>query len=180
MNPKKSYVLGGLGLAVLTSSLLFGGLGQGQAGPVVSGNVVVTNTSAQAVPVSVQPTALQPWQGSFSLDMGDGETSKMVPLPALPAGKRLVIEFASSELIVLKEQLPSVQIFGTLEGSGSIAHVLDVSNIGDHSPGQFRWRGSHTVKMYLDNGFVRVNRSGGSANVFFGSVALSGYLIDVP
>jgi len=181
----------------------------GGGGGASSKDVLVVNATSQPVPVSVQGTAsiagsltlsgtpnvhvvslpavslagnpaLQPWQNGFSLDMASGETSKLVIFPALPPGKRLVLEFGSAELTVIKGQLPSVQITGTLEGVGSATHVLDVTNIGEHAPLQDRWRGSHMIKMYLDNGFIRVTRSGSSANVFFGSASLTGYLVDLP
>jgi hypothetical protein len=192
------FLVGLLGISAFVVSVALSGpgavQGQGAGGGGAAKEVIVANTAAQPVPAAVQGTvtvsgsvsvsnapnpALQPWQFAASLDMADGEMSRMVMLPALPAGKRLVLEFGSTELTVLKTQLPSVQIVGTLEGVGSSSHVLAVSNIGSHSEGQYRWQGSHALRMYLDNGYVRVTRSGSSSSVFFGGVALSGHLVDV-
>lgn len=144
-------------------------------------NVAVTNTSASPVPVApVNDPALQPWQYSFSLDMVDGEMSKMVFLPDPPLGKRLVLEFGSAELTVITGQMPSVQITGSVNGIGSATHVLAVTNVGKHAPLQDRWSGSHAMKIYVDNGYVRVTRAGSAANVFFGVVTLTGHLVNVP
>ncbi|MHC4626011.1 MAG: hypothetical protein ACYTDV_03425 [Planctomycetota bacterium] len=141
----------------------------------VQGDVKVVNTEPVPVIVTNQ-TAFQPWQASFSLDLADGETSKMVSFPTIPAGKRLVIESITAQLLVLKEQIPYIQLM--TDGG---YHYVALSNIGSYTEGQYVWMATHDLRLYAEsNGVVRTLRAGGNTGVFFASLSLSGYLMDLP
>ena len=109
MNHRKGIVSVLLGLGILAVSIALStprtALSQGGPG---NKDVRVINSAAEAVPVNVvKSPARKPWQASVDLDMVDGQTSKLVALPEPPPGKRIVIEFGSAQLLVLKSQVPN-------------------------------------------------------------------------
>lgn len=153
------------------------------AGPVaLAGTTPVQVQNPAATPVYVQVVkapARKPWQASVNLDLADGETSKFVALPDPPPGKRIVIESGSAQLLVLKEQVPYIQLFVSMTGSDpSVAHYFSLANVGSYAPAQYVWEATHPLKLTSAQGSVRVLRAGGSNNVFFASLSLSGYLED--
>ena len=179
-----------LGGAVVLALLVAPALTQG-APP--DKDVRVVNSPAEAVPVQLQagasvgitgtPTvnivrspARKPWQTSVVLDLADGETSKFVSLPDPAPGKRIVIEFGSAQLLVLRTQVPYIQLYLSMTGNDAhVAHFFALTNVGAYSEGQYVWEACHPLRLTSAQGQVRVLRAGGSNGPFFASLSLSGY-----
>ena len=146
-------------------------------------DVSVTNTPTVEVvntdPVPVRVTnesAFQPWRVFFNLELGEGEVSRMVQFPDIPAGKRLVIESVTAQLLVLKEQIPYISL-----STDGFWYNVALSNIGSYAPAQNVWMATHALKLYAeDYGWVRCARAGGGLSPFFATLSLSGYLVDLP
>lgn len=187
--PGITSVFSGLGLvaALIVSGALNPALAQG--GP-PNRDVRVVNTTAEPVPtravetvpvravepVQVRMAARKPWQTSVSLDLLDGETSKFVTLPAPSAGKRVVIEFGSAQLLVLRTQVPYIQLYVSMTGNdASVGHPFALANVGAYSEGQYVWQSTHMLRLTSAQGMVRVLRAGGSNGPFFAYLTLSGY-----
>jgi len=143
----------------------------------VTGDVEINNTELNPVPVRVaNETTFQPWREMFDLELEAGQTSRMVPFPAIPAGKRLVIESVTAQLLVKTTQIPYIQLI--IDG---VYYYMALSNIGSYTPGQYVWMATHDLKLYADNyGTVRILRAGGTDITLFASLSLSGYLVDLP
>lgn len=139
--------------------------------------VTVGNPATSPVFVNVvKSPARKPWQTSVVLDMADGETSKWVDLPDPAPGKRIVIEFGSAQLLVLRTQVPYIQLVLSMTGSdASVYHFFALTNVGAYSEGQYVWEACHPLRLTSARGRVRVLRAGGSNGVFFASLSLAGY-----
>ncbi len=139
--------------------------------------VIVGNPATSPVFVNVvQTPARTPWQAAVNLDLADGETSKFVSLPAPAPGKRVVIEFGSAQLLVLRTQIPYIQLWLSMTGSdASVRHTFALTNIGAYSEGQYVWQSSHPLRLTSAQGSVRVLRAGGSNGPFFATLTLAGY-----
>ncbi len=146
-------------------------------------DVSVTNTATVEVvntdPVPVLVTnesAFQPYRVFFNLELGDGEVSRTVQFPDIPAGKRLVIESVTAQLHVLKEQIPYISL-----NTDGFWYNVALSNIGSYAPAQNVWSATHALKLYAQQyGQVRCSRAGNVLPPFFASLSLSGYLVDLP
>jgi len=137
--------------------------------------VEVVNTDP--VPVRVtNESAFQPWRAWFNLELGEGEQSRMVQFPDIPAGKRLVIESVTAQLHVRKEQIPYISL-----NTDGVWYSVALSNIGSYTVGQNVWAATHALKLYVEDwGSVRCSRGGGGHNPFSATLSLSGYLVDLP
>jgi hypothetical protein len=153
--------------------------------------VVVVNGDDQAIPVRVvggntggggTPEAappFQPFQHPFGLDWPDGEGLVFSNF-AVPAGKRLVIEYASLFAYLPDAQTMFVRIFTSAGGAG-VVHNLAVQRQEDYGVLK-QFGAAHLVKLYADPGTtvqVQAGRLGstGTANC---TVTLSGHFEDVP
>jgi hypothetical protein len=143
--------------------------------------VVVVNGPTQAVPVQVVgKVAAQPFQHQFALDWPDG-TGLATGSYVVPAGKRLVIEYASMSAYLQPDgQSMFVRIVTTVAG-GDAFHNLAVQKQEDYGVLK-QFGAAHLVRIYADPGSsVRVS----AGRVPFDSTAncavtLSGHFEDVP
>ncbi|MDH4192400.1 MAG: hypothetical protein OEW21_19615 [Betaproteobacteria bacterium] len=164
-----------LGLGTLAALLALGwaNLALAQGGP-PNRDVRVVNTPAEPVPV--KSAARKPWQASLQLDLAEGESSRLVSLPAPSTGKRIVIEWGSAQLLVLRSQVPYIQFIVSMTGNDpSVGHGFALTNVGAYSEGQYVWQSSHMLRLTAAQGMVRVLRAGGSNGPFFASLSLAGY-----
>ena len=143
--------------------------------------VVVVNGPGQAVPVAVVARpATQPFQRQFSLDWPDGEGFATASMQ-VPAGKRLVIEYASLAAYLQPDgQSMFVRIATTSDG-GTAFHTLAVQKQEDYGVLK-QFGAAHLVRIYAEPG-TAVQVSAG--RVPFASTAncwvtLSGHYEDVP
>jgi hypothetical protein len=173
-NPKRvTSVLSGLGILAALLALGSANPALAQGGP-PNKDVRIINSPAEPVPVA--SPARTPWQTSVSLDLADGETSKFVSLPAPSPGKRIVIEFGSAQLLVLRTQVPYIQLYLSMTGNDpSVAHMFALTNVGAYSEGQYVWQATHPLRLTSAQGSVRVLRAGGSNGPFFATLSLAGY-----
>jgi hypothetical protein len=196
MEKFKNYLSTASGCMILLLTLTFINVGYVVAEPPIK-DVKVINTPSEPVPTVIQGTAsvavvnepsepvpvrvmnestFIPWRASFDLELAEGEQSRMVAFPEIPAGKRLVIELATAQLLVRTEQVPYIQLY-----VGGVGYYLALSNIGSYAPAQYVWMATHSLRLYADEGgYVRCLRAGGTASPFFASLSLSGYLVDLP
>lgn len=179
--------------------------GQPEAKQAEGKDVLVTNTSSQAVPVAVQGTptvglatganavtvanpgtapvptynardAMEPFQ-AFLFNGGNGNAF------TVPAGKRLVIEYAGVWGQVKGGVLYSPAIRTTVGDVTQFHHLSFEQSTFVPSPGSglTRYEGSNTVRIYADPGtrvdFIVLNEGGSNIS---GEVSLSGYLVPVP
>ena len=188
MRPQKGIVSALLGIGILAVSLALGSPGSApaaasgkdasaRASALPPRNVRVVNVKTEAVPVDVvKAPARQPWQAALTLDLADGETSKFVAIPDPPPGKRIVIEFGSAQLLVLRTQVPYIQLYLSMTGNDpAVGHGFALTNVGAYSEGQYVWQSSHLLKLTSAQGSVRVLRAGGSNGPFFATLSLSGF-----
>jgi hypothetical protein len=143
--------------------------------------VLVINEDDEPVPVRVVGRdPFQAFQRPFSLDWPDGEgfaTSGYT----VPAGRRLVIEYASLFAYLQTEgQTMFVRIL-TTAGGGSAFHTLAVQKQEDYGVLK-QFGAAHVVRIYADPGSTVQVSAGrlpfnGTAN---GTVTLSGHFENVP
>jgi hypothetical protein len=152
-------------------------------------SVLIDNTVGDPVRVRNVNDAIQPVQASSSC-----LTTALGCLPTIytvPAGKRLVIEYASMDLCVLPGQSATLSIATTVGGQAAF-HYLNGTppaaapgtiSIGCNSPTpSSEVATGQQVKIYADAGTGVVvtgsrNSTVGSASFHF---SISGYLVDVP
>lgn len=154
----------------------------GQAAPPTE-VVVVNPASAPVRARDVDNPARQPFQARIRIDVLDGFEGENVFLD-VPAGKRLVIEYASAQGFAPTGQVMFYEV-GTLIGaqlSFDQNHAVPViqqitgSGVGIFIAGQ-------QVRIYADSGPAKVmlraarNGSAGPAHAFF---SISGYFVNVP
>ena len=146
--------------------------------------VVVVNGADQAVPVRVVGTEssppFQPYQQQFPLDWAEGE-DLVVGTYAVPADKRLVIEYASLFAYLQPEgQAMFVRIVTTAGGAGAF-HTLAVQKQENYGVLK-QFGAAHAVRIYADPGStVQVSVGRVPANSIANStVTLSGHFEDVP
>ncbi len=154
----------------------------GSVGIAGTPNVAVGNTEANPVPIrDVDNPARQPFQ-----TVGGGQ------LPALtcgssftfavPANKRLVIEFASANVrIQAIGQIAEVGIQTTVGLNLSGPYRVPLNRTGTVGSEE-RFEGSQQMRVYHDTGtvFVGFGRTIPCAGIADFSVSISGYLVDLP
>ena len=167
------------GFVAFLAVVLLAGAGAGWADP-PERPVVVVNAPDQPVPVRVIAPAPQPFQRPFALDWADGE-GFVTSTYQVPAGKRLVVEYASlSAYLPPDGQSIFVRILTTVGGQSAF-HTLAVQKQEDYGVLK-QFGAAHTVRIYADPGStvqVSVGRVPftSTANA---TVTLSGRLEDVP
>jgi hypothetical protein len=146
-----------------------------RGGAVPAMPVVVTNPATSPVPVKA--TARKPWQTILNLNIeGEFDVQKVVALPAPTPGKRIVIEFGSAQLLVLRTAIPYIQLSLSMTGNDThVSHTFALTNVGAYSEGQYVWQSSHPLRLTYAQGTVRVVRAGSSAAPFFATLSLAGY-----
>jgi hypothetical protein len=197
-NIYKHVRFGGTAIAVLLATSFATAYGQGngnnqptgQGGPSGGGtsNVVVTNSPAQPVPVKEQNNpAFQPFQWNSSGVIATG-SDRVDFVFQVPAGKRLVIEQISGQADVVSSlgTVPRLLV-GTVGAFGNASAWVPMTYVGNDpglSPSVY---GIQQLRMYADVGTkvgVEVQRSVDSGGSYSGhvnfSVAVTGYLVDVP
>ena len=149
----------------------------------VPGGVTIANTDANPVVVrQLDAVATQtPWAATQNVPMIDGVLNSGVPMFAVPAGRRLVIERIEAQLDTPQGQLGlRVGIVTTVGGvqiefNEALHHVATIGNAE-------RFTTSTLTKLYADPGhtvgarLVRDQYTG----VGSGFITLSGYLVDAP
>jgi len=143
--------------------------------------VVVVNEDDEAIPVRVVGRdPFQPFQRPFSLEWPDGQ-DLVTSTYTVPAGKRLVIEYASlSAYLQAEGQSMFVRIL-TTAGGASAFHNLAVQKQEDYGVLK-QFSAAHLVRIYADPGStVQVSAGRVPANsIANGTVTLSGHFENVP
>jgi hypothetical protein len=176
---------------LLAASVLLGSAGAGQGGnadPKGGPDVRVVNTQSEPVPVILQGTAQigtstpipvkdvdhHPRQSvQFSLFIPGSDTY------AVPVGKQLVIEFVSGGFANNPSDVTSIgEALLTGSGASGFSHVFagTVTAYENGVPTPYRFAFSQACRIYANAGSL-VRLQGGFA---FGSINVSGYLVDAP
>jgi hypothetical protein len=181
VNTTRTRLAAGLALAAVFV-LASAPRARAQGGPAAK-DVVVTNTPANPVPVrNVDEGSRQPFQRPFSVNLAPTESFGEATF-TVPAGKRIVVEYASLRASLPPGQTVFVNIVTTTAGQSAFHPVL-ISDQGMY--GVLHLVGaSHQTRIYADPGttitvqFGRDPSAGapGGANFF---MTLSGYRVDVP
>jgi len=128
----------------------------------------------------VENPARQPFQQSVSLNLGNDEPFA-IGFIFVPAGKRLVIEYASADAQMASDQRVKISIRTTLNIFPKI-HFLVMHYQGTFSGFDTLVAGQE-VRLYADPGTsvaVQVVRLATSGSGLTATVAISGYFVDVP
>ena len=144
-------------------------------------DVRVVNDSDEAVPVrEIGHETREPFHRQFALDWPDG-TDLSTATYSVPAGKRLVVEYASAwAYLPPAGQTMFVRITTTVGGSEAF-HTLALQKREDYGVLK-QFEGAHLVRLYADPAttvHVAAGRQPG-ADMASCTVTLSGYLVDVP
>ena len=135
---------------------------------------------------SVDEPALNAYQTSVSLDFGkppgtEGSTFKTV---FLPPGKRLVIEYVSSGIVLSGTQpdnfLARVSVAATLNGSTTTHFFIPVLRGSDNDSSFRGYSVGQVTRVYTEGKFVVTMIPNHLPNNGVASVAISGYLVDIP
>lgn len=157
----------------LTDNLAFA------AGP----NITITpagNTLTIAATGSSTP-ATTAFQATIIGNWGDGDGIAQGTL-AIPAGKRLVVEFVSITIsLVLGQSVVDTLVTSTVDGV-QVSYRLAVSANSSFPTSPFSHTVDKPVRIYSDGGTslnVSIARTPASGGASF-TVAISGYLVDLP
>lgn len=185
---------GRIALAAVLAATIGGAFAQGNnqpSGQAPSGgttNVVVTNTTAQPVPVKEQNNpAFQPFQITVQPYVSAGQAYNYAFVP-VPAGKRLVIEQVSGAAFasgVLSGTVARMTVIGSVGSSPNI--FVPMSFVGNNPASQPIFAASQPIRMYVDGGTsfsVLIHRSadinGGYSGSLSSTISVVGYLVDIP
>jgi hypothetical protein len=142
----------------------------------VTGTIAVGNSSNNPLSVrDVDKASRQPFQAAFHVPLFD------VPKIQVPAGKRLVFEFVSLDIVSDLVCTVSFAQIETVVGGTRVAHIIPTS----HSPTATRNNDlvGQQIKLYADPGteasVVYGVRGDGPCNSI-GGIAVSGYFENVP
>jgi len=81
----------------------------------------------------------------------------------------------------MSQQTPVLSFWGTNPSAAGVVHTLHLENVGPWGNSvQSRWSASHPMKVYLDEGLLRLSRAGGTTGPLFAATAISGSLVDIP
>ena len=179
---KSYFTVRGAGLAVLLATVAMVGPRQVQAQqPPLP--VIVRNDITRSVPMfGTDNPAFQAFQKSATLS-----TSALtggVNITTVPAGKRLVIEFVSVNVRLLRPWVPvnTVTITSTVAGVFA-AHRLVLFGQGFDDFGNVQVSAAaQQVRLYADPGTIVTGFLTRSGNVGFATVnfEISGYFVDLP
>lgn len=165
--------------AVSVFALLMSATAPARAGD----KVIVENTSAQAVPVKDvgKGKAAGAFQAQVTLNLADGVSGANGTV-AIPAGKRLVIEYASAWAQAPGGEFVSFSVQCMLNGETVFTpHYLPVSQQYLDVVNQVFIAGT-AVQLYADTPQVnlRVDRGSNVAGPVTAFISISGHLVDAP
>ncbi len=184
-------------VGVVAAVMPLAGRGQGIGSGPPPQDVIVVNSSSQPVPVTgsvtvanlgssrllvrdVDNPARQPFETNQSCSAG-GALGCQLSF-TVPAGKRLVIEYASMHASIPVGEVAELSIVTSVAGT-FVEHVLPLTPPSvPFAAGGLVARVGQVVRLYADPGtvvFVNVGRSGVGSPTNF-SVSISGHLVDVP
>jgi hypothetical protein len=158
------------------------GRGQGNSGnvpPPSDVNVVNPATSPVLVRDVDRPTA-QPYQDTVEITMSFDDTAGTGVLDPVPAGKRLVVEYATARATLTAGQMAVVTLV-----LGTIRYELPVIPQGTFGTSIFArtlLAGSEPVRLYVNAGetlSVATERTEGDGGASV-RVSISGHLVNVP
>jgi hypothetical protein len=146
------------------------------SGPVEAADkdVVVVNPTTNPALVRDVDAAAQPYDRAEGAVMAPGEFFVDLPFPAVPLGKRLIIEYASASCVLPVGQAIEV----TVTSTGTVNHSLTLSpvSLGRTSIGQ-------AVRIYVpasDIPIVVLQRRPDAAGNAACNTTLSGRLVNLP
>ena len=146
-------------------------------------NVIVMNTTAQAVPVGVQPTLTNRFVFDGSMELGE-----VGPSFTVPAGKVLVVEHINLSASADTDRTIGVNMIYVVGGSLAPGSERVTFMQFPLQPGPASPHSNHTNYGYDENPNIKI----GAGTVNFGLgrqdgtdfaaaiVSLSGYLVDAP
>jgi hypothetical protein len=110
------------------------------------------------------------------------EPSHAVPLFLVPAGKRLVIEFASARAQIIGSETVQVDLVTTVNGEEA-RHALVMSEQGRGRLAALdAWSGAQPMRVYADPDtavLIEMTTLGRGGSWSYGPVSFSGYLVDL-
>jgi hypothetical protein len=199
MNFSKNITFGGTAIAVLIATSFATAYGQGNGNNQPSGlggtqtpaNVVVTNTPAQPVPMKDQNNgAYQPYYLAREINFQGSASAQLSP--AVPPGKRLVIDAVSAHVYVFNSagSIPFVRL-GTGYNDNGVGRLVEfnvpLTYVGQADTTQATWAATLAAPLYIDPNqtFSLVAMKGKDINgLFSGSasayISVIGHLVDVP
>jgi hypothetical protein len=147
-----------------------------------SPTVQVGNADGDHIPVKMTTPARVPFQASANGVFGAGSVAAS-GLIAVPAGKRLFIEYTSAFVVLPTGQnLHQISIATTVAG-GTVQHQLTRSFSGPHFSGTDDvFTSAQETRLYADGGSAVVFSAARNSTVGQGTltVTVSGYLEDLP
>jgi hypothetical protein len=155
------------------------------AAPAASGDVTVVNPDSKPVPVrDVENPARQPFQQELFLSTPDGLLGANDQF-TVPSGKRLVIEFVSFSMTWPAGQVTTRAFINVCNASGNscpASFYLPASFQATEFGGSEFFVASSPTRLYADPGTVvsAAVRRNVTAGTGLATVAVSGYLVDVP
>lgn len=185
----KKNILGTLTLLFVTALVLLAPHCVEAAKP---SEVIVINEPTEPVPTrDVDNPGRQPVQASKAVPLGTLIGPDNFVLYKVPAGKRLVVEYFSSQVGIDSAASVSRYILGiTLNpspsGTSTFGHFITPTY---HSPCTIcagtteLFIASQPIRMYVDAGYtlyVNITFSGAVGDFGFAFFSVSGYLVDVP
>jgi hypothetical protein len=161
-------------ILVLLAAFISVGQALGKTG-VSDVNIVNTPLPVREV---VNP-ANEPFQAEISFSIPDGSSSETFTLAVVPAGKRLVVEYAT-----ILAEVPSgkmgARITTTAAGQYAAHHLV----LTEQGPvyGTPTFVASQTMRVYADpgTGVTGIVVRSDTAGTFGGLMTISGYFVDVP
>jgi hypothetical protein len=187
------WVIPALAISTLGGTLAFQGPGALGAPP--ASEVTVVNRPSNAVPVrlvgaglgavavrDVDHPARRPFQAKVRIELPAGQCCEN-GFVDVPAGQRLVIEYASALGLAPAGQTFNFEVGTLLNGHPSFDqnHLLPVLQ-QQHEGGSSTATAGQVVRIYSDGGparvMLRASRSGSGAAVAF--MTVSGHLADAP
>ncbi len=202
MNNFKKYLITAISFAMLLGAFVFSGpLAGNSYGAPPPSDVKVVNTSSQPVPTVVTNTptvkiktdtdnpvyvrdvdnpAREAFQQDVTFTLPDNFSEVCSPLTAVPAGKRLVIEYVSGKATfpAADQKLRNMSIRTTLNGN-QVYHYLAPMATGIFN----EYVAAQQVRLYADgNTLPHICVSRGTLNdgIVTVQASVSGYLVDMP
>jgi hypothetical protein len=126
----------------------------------------------------VDKPAKQPFQAAVFFEIASGQPAGSATITTVPAKRRLVIEYISSEMILpLSNTAGEFEIATVLGGPPPVTHTLFFSPQTNGAQGL-----SQLVRFYADpqtSVIIQVLREGVATQAVSVRAAISGYLVDV-
>ncbi len=202
MHQFKNYAIAVLVVVIAVQALAFTGAGTSLAK--TAQDVFVTNTAKSPVPIAgsvgLDPAkntvrvassaatpvwvrdannALQPFHQNATVTLDPSQLGGAVTF-TVPAGKRLVIEFASMEVVLAQGRVALAGLTTVVNGVNG-SHWLNFTSAGPAGGFPISYIASQEVRIYADPGtqvlFNFLDDIGGDGVMH---ASISGYLVDVP